>query len=126
MMTTVGPEITRRHFLGKSPLALGSIALGTLFREDGFSNNPWQQIAPRARSVIYLFMSGGPSHVDTFDPKPLLEKRDGQPMPGEIIKNHEFAMIKDAEPVIQRSPWNFRKHGQSEVGIAGVGVQLRR
>jgi hypothetical protein len=106
-------DVTRRYFLGRTPLALGSIALGSLIREEAKS-----AIMPRAKRVIYLFMSGGPSHVDTFDPKPLLAKKDGQPMPKEIIKNHEFAMIKDAEPVVQKTPWKFRQHGQSGTEVS--------
>ena len=73
---------------------------------------------PRAKRVISLFMSGGPSHVDTFDPKPLLTKLDGQPMPAEMIKNHEFAMIKTKEPKVKGSPWKFRKNGQSGTEIS--------
>ena len=114
-------DITRRQFLGRSPLALGSVALASLCRGETSSNETpgqFRSLAPRARRVIYLFMSGGPSHVDTFDPKPLLEKRDGQAMPAEIIKNHEFAMIKEAKPRIKGSPWNFRQHGQSGTEVS--------
>jgi hypothetical protein len=118
-------SITRRYFIGRTPLALGSLALGSMAGEGSSAESPakdklaqWQTIPPRAKRVIYLFMSGGPSHVDTFDPKPLLEEQHGQPMPKEIIRNHEFAMIKSASPLVQKSPWKFRKHGQSGTEVS--------
>ena len=111
----MNPGITRRYFLGRAPLALGSIVLGSLMREKGLAVPSG---VPRAKRVIYLFMSGGPSHIDTFDPKPLLAARDGEPMPRGIIKNHEFAMIKDASPVIQKSPWKFRRFGDSGTAVS--------
>ena len=116
--------ITRRYFVGRSPLALGSLALGTILGEARSTTFPenkdakWKTIPPRAKRVIYLFMSGGPSHVDTFDPKPLLETEQGKPMPKEIIRNHEFAMIKSASPLVQKSPWKFRQHGQSGTEVS--------
>ena len=116
--------ITRRYFVGRSPLALGSLALGTILGEARSTTLPenkyakWKTIPPRAKRVIYLFMSGGPSHVDTFDPKPLLETEQGKPMPKEIIRNHEFAMIKSASPLVQKSPWKFRQHGQSGTEVS--------
>ena len=87
-------EITRRKLLTASPLSIGSLGLESLLG----SNEKFSLIggaAPKAKRVIYLFMSGGPSHVDTFDPKPLLNKRDGEKVPAEIVRNHEFAMIKE-------------------------------
>jgi hypothetical protein len=63
-------------------------------------------------------MSGGPSHIDLFDPKPLLAQRDGQAMPKSIIKDHKFAMIKEANPKIKGSPWTFAKHGDSGLDVS--------
>jgi hypothetical protein len=65
-------------------------------------------------------MSGGPSHVDTFDPKPTLTERDGQKVPQEIIKNHEFAMIKEAQPLLKGSHWKFHKKGQSGIEVSDL------
>ncbi len=109
---------TRRAFLGRAGGGFGGLALGCLLRENLASNPLKPHFAPRAKRVISLFMSGGPSHVDTFDPKPLLTKLDGQPMPADIIKNHEFAMIKTKEPQVKGSPWAFRTHGQSGTEIS--------
>ncbi len=111
--------ITRRHFLGRTPLALGSLALAS----ELLGKAP-RVISPRAKRVIYLFMSGGPSHVDTFDPKPLLSARDGEEMPKKIIKNHEFAMIKQANPRIKASPWRFKRHGQSGTEVSELFPNL--
>ena len=91
---------TRRAFLGRAAGGFGGLALGCLLRENLAAKPLKPHFAPRAKRVISLFMSGGPSHVDTFDPKPLLTKLDGQPMPADIIKNHEFAMIKTKEPQV--------------------------
>ena len=122
---------TRRAFLGRAAGGFGTLALGCLLREQAVAQPMRPHFAPRARRVISLFMSGGPSHVDTFDPKPLLTKLDGQPMPADIIKNHEFAMIKTKEPKVKGSPWKFRPHGQSGTEIselfphvAGVADEL--
>ena len=102
---------TRRAFFGRAAGGFGALALGCLLREQGLARPARPHFAPRAKRVISLFMSGGPSHVDTFDPKPLLTKLDGQPMPADIIRNHEFAMIKTREPKVKGSPWKFRPHG---------------
>ena len=122
---------TRRAFFGRAAGGFGALALGCLLREQGVARPARPHFAPRAKRVISLFMSGGPSHVDTFDPKPLLTKLDGQPMPAEIIRNHEFAMIKTREPKVKGSPWKFRSHGQSGIEIselfphvAGVADEL--
>jgi hypothetical protein len=110
-------DITRRKLLTASPLSIGSLGLGSLLG----SNKSFPLIggtAPKAKRVIYLFMSGGPSHVDTFDPKPLLNKRDGEKMPAEIIKNHEFAMIKESQPLLKGSDWNFNQKGKSGIEVS--------
>mgnify|MGYP006191221737 FL=1 len=112
-------EITRRKFLGSSPIGIGSLALGSLIGKGAPQSN-FQHVAPRAKRVIYLFMSGGPSHVDTFDPKPVLTQRDGQKVPQEIIKNHEFAMIKEAQPLLKGSHWKFHKRGQSGIEVSDL------
>src|SRR5262245_29597936 len=84
----------RRNFLRHSGAGLCSIALSTILAENAFGSVFYDQPAgsdqlepkpphhkPRARSVIWLFLEGGPSHLDTFDPKPALEKLAGKPMP---------------------------------------------
>ena len=62
--------------------------------------------APKAKQVIFLFLNGGPSQVDTFDPKPMLEKYHGQPMPGGYPK----AMLERG--TLMQSPFTFKRYGQ--------------
>ena len=57
--------------------------------------------------MIFLFLNGGFSQVDSFDPKPMLDKYDGQPMPGESIKT------ENKTGMLMRSPFSFKKHGES-------------
>ncbi len=59
--------------------------------------------APKAKRVIFLFLNGGMSHVDTFDPKPMLDKHDGEPMPGPKIQTDR------ASGNLMRSPFQFRR-----------------
>src|SRR5258708_4337008 len=79
---------SRRDLLRKAGSGLGSIALASMLDRDGFGATAPDPLAPKpphfkptAKSVIWLFMEGGPSHLDLFDPKPLLDKLAGQPMP---------------------------------------------
>ncbi len=115
-------ERTRRHFLSNGAAGIGGIALASLLNPDllagGNVATGFRRYAPRAKRVISLFMSGGPSHVDLFDPKPLLAQRDGQLMPKSIIKDHQFAMIKESDPKIKGSPWKFSKHGDAGLDVS--------
>src|SRR5688572_9818027 len=94
---------TRRQFLVDSQTGLGAVALATLLGRLGRGAEPVAanplaprppHFAPRARSVIYLHMSGGPPQQDLFDEKPELLKRHMQPCPDELLKNQRFAFIK--------------------------------
>ena len=91
--------------------------------EQGVARPARTHFAPRAKGDACL--PGGPSHVDTFDPKPLLTKLDGRPMPADIIRNHEFAMIKpgaEGEGItVEVSP-----HGQSGIEISSCFTRRRR
>lgn len=109
--------INRRELL-HSALGLGSIAMASTLESQAIASPAIPHQAPKAKRVISLFMSGGPSHVDLFDPKPILTRCDGQAMPKSIIKDHQFAMIKEAIPRIKGSPWKFAKHGQSGIEIS--------
>lgn len=114
-------HINRRHFFGQGGSIVGAAALGALLGESATAEPILKhipQFAPRAKRVISLFMSGGPSHVDLFDPKPLLNKRDGEPIPESIIKDHKFAMIRESAPSIKGSPWTFKKYGKGEIDVS--------
>src|SRR6185503_6123436 len=80
---------SRRSLLRRTAVGFGSLALASLFAEESSADSaPANPLAPklphfaaRAKRVIFLFMKGGPSHLDTFDPKPLLTRDDGKPVP---------------------------------------------
>ena len=86
-------QITRRWFFEQCGVGLGAIALGALFRENGWAANATlNPLAPRqphftakAKRVIYLFMAGAPSHLELFDYKPALEKWNGKPPPEDLV-----------------------------------------
>ena len=69
--------------------------------------------AARAKRIVFLFMKGGPSHVDTFDPKPLLDRDDGKPPPFDLPK-----VVFAAQGNLLKSPWKFRNHGQSGLPVS--------
>ncbi len=83
---------TRRQFLGRSTTGIGVVALASLLNQDLFADTgpgtqgalPKLHFAPKAKRVIYLFMSGGPSHIDLFDPKPMLTQRTGEELPASV------------------------------------------
>src|SRR5437899_377653 len=85
---------SRRDFLTNAGSGLGGIALASMLSADGLlAAAPADPLRPKephfkptAKSVIWLFMEGGPSHIDLFDPKPTLEKLAGQPMPASFGK----------------------------------------
>ena len=73
---------------------------------------PKLHFKPRAKRIIFLFMNGGVSHVDTFDPKPMLEKYNGQPMPGGAI------LTQRKTGTLMKSPFSFQKYGQSGIELS--------
>jgi hypothetical protein len=106
--------ITRRQFLGKS--ALGTAALATLLHRDGLSAAPFPpHVAPRARRVIWLFQSGGPSQLELLDHKPQLAKLHGSELPDSIRQGQRLTGMTSGQksfPVIAPK-FKFAQHGQS-------------
>ena len=89
---------TRRHFLGKSGLGLGAMAMSKLLAPHSLAAaNPGTlgapHLAPKAKRVIYLFQAGGPSHLETFDNKPVLRAGHGKPLPKEVIGNQRLSTM---------------------------------
>jgi hypothetical protein len=124
---------TRREFLWQTHAGFTGLALSTLLAEDGFfpraraaegaeEHNPLAPRAPhfaaKAKSVIFLFMYGGPSQVDLFDPKPLLNEKNGQSIDIEVRKN---AVGKGT---LLGSPFKFSKHGQSGADVSELFPHL--
>lgn len=108
---------TRRQIFQRAGAGFGWIALQSMLARASFGASSMNPLAPKAghfpakaKAIIWLFMNGGPSHVDTWDYKPELEKRDGQPMPGFDPKTGFFP---DAVGGLMKSPFTFAQHGQS-------------
>jgi hypothetical protein len=95
------PRLDRRHFCTQTGAGFGSLALASMLQ----GQEP--KLPSKAKSVIFLFMFGGPSQVDLFDYKPELQKRDGQ-----SIQN-EFRRGSKTQAVLQASRRNFAQHGNS-------------
>src|SRR5438093_9123414 len=117
--------LTRRDFLCRCGMGMGAVALANLMGEIGFLSmanaaatdlNPLAprlpHFAPRAKRVIHLFMNGGPSHVDTFDPKPLLDKYHGKPIPGQNLRTERKT------GTAFRSPFAFKRYGKSGIEVS--------
>ena len=125
-------QLTRRHFFRECQIGLGAMALGTLLHEDGLLRagpvppegaagrvpraTPLAvkppHFAPRVKSVIFLFMAGGPSQLDLFDYKPRLQELEGKVIPPSYVENQRFAFIKkDAKLLGTRR--EFARHGES-------------
>lgn len=113
--------ITRRWFFQQCGVGLGAIALGTLFRENGWAApaalaNPLSPKPPhfpgKAKRVIFLFMAGAPSHLELFDHKPELTKWNGKPPPAELVKDYRAAFI-NPDAALLGPKFSFARHGQS-------------
>src|SRR5216684_3808568 len=128
--------ISRREMLRHAGCGFGAWALLDLATRDGLLHaaptaDPVDALAPkqphfraRAKHVIFLFMQGGPSQIDTFDPKPILSERQGQPLPESIIKGLQLQFTKSDAKVLG-CPQTFHKCGQSGIEIADTYPQLQ-
>jgi hypothetical protein len=122
-MNELWSAFDRRHFLRSAGAGFGSIALAAMLADESkllADTDPLAPKAPhfpaRAKRVIFLFMSGGPSHVDTFDPKPGLTRLNGQKLP------QSFGPVKTRRGVdknkLLASKRSFRKHGKSGIEVS--------
>jgi hypothetical protein len=104
---------SRRHFFREVGAGVGTMALASLLQaETGNPLTPKRpQFAPKAKNVIFMFMEGGPSQLDLFDPKPELQKWNGKPLPESFTKNLQLAFIKPNAAVLG-SPYSFAPRGQ--------------
>jgi len=112
---------TRRHFFRQAGFGVGSAALAGLL-----NNKLFAEAAPqaKAKSVIFLFMAGAPSQVDLLDPKPILQKYDGQNVPQELTNGERFAFIKGT-PKLLGSPYEFKRCGESGAEISELLPHLQ-
>lgn len=111
--------LKRRSFLSNSAKGLGGIALSSLLNPELFGAAQYQQIAPKAKRVIYLFQSGGPAHMDLFDHKPHLDKVHGQEVPDSVFNGQRLTGMTAGQSSfpVARSIFNFKKFGQSGVEL---------
>lgn len=114
---------TRRSFLRSGSGSLGALALTNLLLSDGSAGQTPGQILhhpPKVKRIVQLFMAGAASHVDTFDDKPLLRKKNGEPWdPGEKVE------LFQSEPgACFASPWSFKPYGQSGKPLSEIVAPL--
>src|SRR5207248_1964829 len=119
-------SFNRRQFFTRTGSGLAGIALAQMLHEDGLlaataSNDPLApkqpHYTPTAKSIIWLFMEGGPSHVDLFDPKPKLAEMAGQPIP-ESMRPKFTAMANTSKNGLMPSKRTFKQHGQSGLWVS--------
>ena len=120
------PFLTRREMLRKTSTGFGWLALSALMADKAYAgllqtadNGPLAvkapDFAPKVKNVIFCFMSGGVSHVDSFDPKPRLAAEAGEPMPFETERT-----MQNQVGNILPSPWEFTRYGQSGIPISAL------
>lgn len=118
---------TRRELLRDSCCGMGSLALSLMAGNEAMRANPSSDPLapkpphlpdPKAKAVIFLFMAGGPSHLETFDPKPLLNELDGQPRPQEFGEAKYQFVSKDAK--LLGTKRSFRKYGQAGIEVSDL------
>jgi hypothetical protein len=116
----VDEVICRRKFLSRAGLGLGGIALGELLGAREVDDSA-AHFRPRARRVVHFFLNGGPSQVDTFDPKPALMKYAGHPLPSSVARITE-RKTGSAMP----SPFTFRRFGKSGLEVSELFERTAR
>jgi len=123
-------RLSRRAMLGQASTGFGMLALSALLGERSYASrssagapadNGLPHFAPRARNVIFLFMDGGVSHVDTFDPKPRLIRENGQPFKMEVEAT-QFDKIGNT----LASHWRFSQYGESGIPVSELFPNVAR
>jgi hypothetical protein len=123
---------SRRHLLHAGGFGLGTLALASLLEDEGLLAAPAKpaldvpkrfdtlpkppHFRPRATAMISLFMMGGPSQMDLFDPKPMLQKYDGEAFPGEL----KFDNVAEASSKVFGSPWTFAPRGSCGMELSDL------
>jgi hypothetical protein len=128
-MSNMASSLSRRSLLQRSAVGFGYLALQGLLAGEEVQGtergNPLRErpphFSPRAKRVIFLFMKGGPSHVDTFDYKPQLQRDDGKELPFEKPRV-QFAPTNN----LLKSPWKFAQHGESGQWVSELFPHVAR
>ncbi|MCA9219301.1 MAG: DUF1501 domain-containing protein [Planctomycetales bacterium] len=124
------PEIrsllSRRAFLGRTSQGLGAVALGSLLGSNLSTAAPTAGVLntlplpQKAKRVIWLTMAGGPSHLETFDPKPKLAEMHGQPMPESLTKGQQIAQLQGQKLTCFGPQLPFEKFGKNQIEICAL------
>ena len=129
-------SIARRTFIKSGGISLGSMALGSLLSGElvsGESNNSATSIrgiisslhhTPKAKRIIWLYMAGGMTHLDTFDHKPKLAELHGKPMPESFTKGQQIAQLQGQQLKCFGPQHGFKKWGKSGQSIAEIWPNL--
>jgi hypothetical protein len=113
---------SRREFLSRAGAGFGAVAFSYLLAQDGLlaaeaaGGPPAPHHTPRAKSIIWLFMEGGPSHLDLFDPKPALDRMAGQPLPASF--GRPITAMGTASNELMPSKRVWKRHGQSGLWVS--------
>lgn len=132
-MMTTNPDplnLERRRFLMNSSCSVASYALASMMQKEGLlasESNLTNPLAPKkvhfpgtAKNCIFIFLAGGPSQIDLYDPKPKLRELNGQPLPKEVTENVRFAFIKKESATLSGSVRKFIKHGECGTEFSDV------
>src|ERR1051325_9854519 len=119
-------DLTRRDFLVSAARGVGGVAFASLLAGDGLlagekknsvALNPFAPKPPhfagKAKQCIFIYMEGGVSQLDLFDPKPKLNELNGQKLPESLMKNVRFAFLQKDSAQLLGSPYKFQRYGQS-------------
>ncbi len=129
---------SRRTFISRSFAGIGSFALASLLSGSAANANqatrqtdpPWPALpgfphfAPKAKRIVHLCMAGGPSHLESLDPKPELDKIDGQPFPESFTSGQQLAQLQNAKLNAMGSFCQFKKWGQSGLEISEMFPEI--
>ena len=128
--------LQRRSFLQNSTTGMGAWALTSLLNPTAFANSPpavtgtlgHLHFAPKAKRIIYLFMSGAPSQLDLFDPKPMLTEMTGKDLPDSVRKGQRITTMTSGQQNLfcVGSPFKFQKHGNVGMDISELLPNLSR
>lgn len=121
-----GQGVSRRAVLERSALGFGWLAFNGLLADRSFAGDvalPQPMLPVRAERVVWFFMDGGLSHIDSFDHKPLLEKENGQPLK---LADKKEDITGRTTPNVMASPWKFQRYGQCGKMVSDLFPQIGR
>src|SRR4051795_8807950 len=122
-------DITRRHFFSRTSTGIGIAALGSLLAQDGFAAAETSatgglpglpHFPPKAKRIVFLHQSGGPSQMDLFDYKPSLDKLSGTELPGSVRMGQRITGMTSGQSSfpVARSIFSFKQYGKSGTWVS--------